>query len=131
MLSKGDDSKPCARRRQGKIAVCKSQQGGRGGSDTGLAFTALSNLCNSASASGTENFTSRNNKENKSYLLLTCRLIRSDSGKGKSGLPEHPPLSCHPKYFKVLTGGRISKQLYDHLHLPLPSLPQQPQALDR
>lgn len=88
-------------------------------------------ICSSANTSGTEKFTSRNNKENKSCLLLTCRLIRSDSGKGKSGLAEHPPLLCHPKYFKILTAANISKLLYDHLHLPLPSLPQQPQALDR
>lgn len=44
-----------------------------------------------------------NNTENKSHILLTRRLIRSDSEKGKSGLVEQPPLSCHPKYFKILS----------------------------
>lgn len=67
-------------------------------------------------------------KRKKICLLLTCKLIRSDSGKGTSGLLEHPPLLCHPKYFRLLTAARISKQRRDPLHLPL-SLPHQPQVL--
>lgn len=86
-----------------KLPVCRSQQGGRCDSDTGLDVQLFQICCSSANASGTEIFTPKNNRDNKSHILLTCRLIRSGSGKGKSGLVEQPPLVCHPKYFAILT----------------------------
>lgn len=85
-----------------KIPACRSQQGGRCDTDTGLDVQLFQICATLLKPVELKNFTSKNNRKNKSHILLTRRLIRSDSGKGKSGLVEQPPLLRHPKYLKIL-----------------------------
>lgn len=97
-----DDSQAHTSRRQGKKSLFADPSREEAVSDTGLDVQLFQICAAPLKPAELKKFTSKNNTENKSHILLTHRLIRSDSGKGKSGLVEQPPLSCHPKYFKIL-----------------------------